>query len=76
MTPENLKKIFSAAIPEDRLRADDETLEKYSRDTTECRPGRPDLVAFLESPDLAEAMKEAGISRMGEMLTLEEVDKG
>ena len=34
------------------------------------------LKAFLESPDLAKAMEEAGITRMGEMLTLEEVDNG
>jgi quinol monooxygenase YgiN len=34
------------------------------------------LKAFLESPDLVEAMEGAGITRMGEMLTLDEVDNG
>lgn len=53
MTPEQLRDIFSAAVPVDRLHGDDETLEKYSRDQTECPAGRPDLVAFLETPEEA-----------------------
>lgn len=53
MTPDELIKIFSAAVPADRLAVDEETLERYSRDQTECAPGRPDIVAHLETPDEA-----------------------
>jgi FAD/FMN-containing dehydrogenase len=65
MTGDVLLGLFSQAVPRDRLRIDDETLERYSRDQTECAPGRPDMVAFIETIDEAtETVRIAGANKV------------
>jgi FAD/FMN-containing dehydrogenase len=49
----DLKTLFAAAVPAERLLDDDATLERYSRDQTECEPARPGLVALLVTPEEA-----------------------
>ncbi len=56
MSKENIKTLFLQAVPKDRIKSDKETLERYSRDTTENPSGRPDLVIFLNTPEEAEAV--------------------
>lgn len=51
MTPEKLKEIFSAAMPNERLSIEEDTLDLYSRDQTECEPGRPEMVAYIQSAE-------------------------
>jgi FAD/FMN-containing dehydrogenase len=54
MTIDRIEQKFSGAVPPDRLVVDSETLDKYGRDTTECEPGRPDIVIFIETAKEAE----------------------
>ncbi|MFO8072649.1 MAG: FAD-binding oxidoreductase [Polyangia bacterium] len=55
----NTKRALGAILPPERLRDDEQTLEEYSRDMTENPPGRPDVVAFLETAEEAVAVVEA-----------------
>ena len=73
---------YDASI--DRRRAAGETSYQVFRDTKD--PNRITVVsmqedaervqAFLDSPGLKEAMEQAGVIEMGQMLLLEEVDRG
>jgi FAD/FMN-containing dehydrogenase len=56
MTGAGLKDLFAAAIPAERLKDDEDTLARFSRDTTENPPGRPDLVIMLETAEEAVAV--------------------
>ena len=65
MTPQQTKKLFEKAIPQERLTIDEDTLDRYSRDQTECEPGRPDLVAFVETDtEMVEIVKIASKYRI------------
>ena len=41
-----------------------------------CRRAQRRWQAFLESPDLKARMEAAGITKMGQMLIMEEMDRG
>jgi glycolate oxidase len=51
MTPDELARLFAAAIPAQRLKTDEPTLAEYSRDMTENPPGNAQVVAFVESDE-------------------------
>ena len=55
MSTGKLKELFIAAVREDQLFGDEETLSLYSRDMTECPAARPDIVVMLETAAQAEA---------------------
>ncbi len=55
MTPNRYERLFGDVVPEQRLVTDEATLSRFSRDTTEAEPGRPDVVLFIENAAEAEA---------------------
>jgi FAD/FMN-containing dehydrogenase len=51
MTPERLAQLLAEAVPADRVLCDDETLERYSVDMTECPPGKAQAVVLVETDE-------------------------
>jgi FAD/FMN-containing dehydrogenase len=51
VTPERLTELLAAAVSQERVRTDPDTLAAFSRDMTECTPGRAEAVVFVESHD-------------------------
>ena len=56
MTADALAMLLQSAVPADRFRADNNTLGRFARDTTECEAGQPDIVIFLNTAEEAHAV--------------------
>jgi FAD/FMN-containing dehydrogenase len=51
MSPDQLRTMLETVLPAERVATDAETLDAFSRDSTELPPGNPDAVAYVETDE-------------------------